>query len=746
MAQKARAAGLAPKAAPKDSMARGNGSARRTSPQAPTGSESDDLLGSPVDTAMSFLAKHYAALPGFANVVAIDPDTGELHAAGAPTNDTGKLRPFVEAHRDACNLYFSVNPTKAKLRKKASKRDIQCAAYLHCDIDPRAGQPLASEKKRILGAAKSLEDAPTSLVDTGGGVALFYRLREPMADLEAAETLNRQLAQQLGGDNCHNIDRVMRLPGTTNFPDERKRRKGRTECEARLLWQKDTTYRASDFDYLPAVPDNASVQTGPLDDVEVPQRFYDDVLALDTDIRHRWDGSTDGLMDASRSGMDMSLVSLLVRGWDFTDSEIAAILRAFAHGKAAVRGDEYIRAMLAKARAAADTTSASAWIAPTPIAEDEWATARSAPDCIVDRYYYADVGVFVAPGGVGKTTLMLYKAVHVALGLPLFGHEIRRPGPVVVVTHEDSRELLVARLRSIVQAMELDGADRQAVMRRVLIADVSGTAFRLTAVLGDVVVPSASVEDVIASCRELKPALLVIDPAVSFGVGESRVNDAEQGLIEAGRKLRRALNCCVLYIHHTGKQNAREKTVDQYSGRGGSAFADGARMVHVLQTISADDWQKETGETLSAGQSGMRLVRAKMSYCASMPQLLIKRDGYAFSVVARIAQDPEAERREDAKAILNFLLAELKADRRYTANKLEEEKPCGLSRDDIRKAVTFLRDRRWVEVRSIPPEARTGRAGHGAHKYLHPIYVDTSAPPDCDGGAEAEMVEEDVLS
>lgn len=53
---------------------------------------------------------------------------------------------------------------------------------------------------------------------------------------------------------------------------------------------------------------------------------------------------------------------------------------------------------------------------------------------------------FVAPGGTGKTTLILYEAICIALGLPLYGLEVKKPGPVLILTAEDSREMLLYRL------------------------------------------------------------------------------------------------------------------------------------------------------------------------------------------------------------------------------------------------------------------------------------------------------------
>ena len=35
-----------------------------------------------------------------------------------------------------------------------------------------------------------------------------------------------QIAQHLDGDSCHNVDRIARLPGTTNIPDKNKASKG----------------------------------------------------------------------------------------------------------------------------------------------------------------------------------------------------------------------------------------------------------------------------------------------------------------------------------------------------------------------------------------------------------------------------------------------------------------------------------------------------------------------------------------
>lgn len=69
--------------------------------------------------------------------------------------------------------------------------------------------------------------------------------------------------------------------------------------------------------------------------------------------------------------------------------------------------------------AAAMQVKALGFAAPEPISAPEWNNARSTPDCIVKNYLFADVAVFIAAGGMGKTTLKLFEAIHIALGLLL---------------------------------------------------------------------------------------------------------------------------------------------------------------------------------------------------------------------------------------------------------------------------------------------------------------------------------------
>ena len=347
------------------------------------------------------------------------------------------------------------------------------------------------------------------------------------------------------------------------------------------------------------------------------------------------------------------------------------------------------------------------WPLPTLITNDEFSLARIAPQAIIERFMYADVGVTIAAGGVGKTTLALWLAIHIVLGIPFAGRGVHRPGYVVFVTGEDTREILVARLRSIVAEMFPFGAtefaEREAIIARIrtgiVIIDVSAGVVRLTGINRDtVIVDNAAVDSLGAALEAFSPSLVIIDPAISFGVGEARVNDAEQALVQAGRRLRARLNCAIMFIHHSGKENARNATTDQYSGRGGSAFPDGSRMVFVLNRLEPNEWAKETGEALEPGESGIRLNIAKLSYCGPQAPIFIRRKGYRFDAVSPQRQSDEETIIAEAEQAFTFIGKAVQNGVTHSRKTLEDE-DTGLSRAKLRRAIKRLIDTsRLVEV------------------------------------------------
>lgn len=193
------------------------------------------------------------------HLVAITPDAkGKGTLDAATFMDSTKAEAWARSNNSKKrNVYFSVNPTAKPINTKASKADMARLEWLHVDIDPRAGEDFDAERARITsllnGGRPKDVPAPSLVIDSGGGFQAFWRLAEPTdlngdpENIARAEAYNVALANRLGGDHCANIDRIMRLPWTTNWPDARKRKRGRVPREAEVYSRTDASYSLGAF-------------------------------------------------------------------------------------------------------------------------------------------------------------------------------------------------------------------------------------------------------------------------------------------------------------------------------------------------------------------------------------------------------------------------------------------------------------------------------------------------------------------
>ena len=200
--------------------------------------------GAPASSSIDFLKAFHPEGPWC--LTALDPlgKDGPSTATFLPERGA-QAAAFIEAWNGKRNLYFSVNPIRTVTNKKAKATDIAALAYLHVDIDPRVNEDLDDERTRIEALLTSnLLDGvpqPTVIVFSGGGYQAFWKLAEPLAldgsqeTADKAKLWNLALERQFAADSCHNIDRIMRLPGTMNLPNAKKLAKGRVPVMARLV-------------------------------------------------------------------------------------------------------------------------------------------------------------------------------------------------------------------------------------------------------------------------------------------------------------------------------------------------------------------------------------------------------------------------------------------------------------------------------------------------------------------------------
>ena len=150
-------------------------------------------------------------------LTAILPDGGAATIT-VPTHTAAEVDAFLCEHNGKRNLYYSTNPTKTAMTKKAAKTDIAAVEYLLADLDPADGETPEAAKARYLGQLNGpFEPKPTAIVDSGNGIQCLWRLAQRIelsADganiIEDVEARSAALMFRLGAKpGTQNIDRIL---------------------------------------------------------------------------------------------------------------------------------------------------------------------------------------------------------------------------------------------------------------------------------------------------------------------------------------------------------------------------------------------------------------------------------------------------------------------------------------------------------------------------------------------------------
>ena len=235
------------------------------------GAGDGNCLLSDAAAAANFLCMWRPSGPWVLTAIEVDPPKGKQPKVPTRTLTTrAQVIEWVNDHSGgAWNCYFTVNDVRVPVSKKPTKADMGGARALCFDLDPRAGEPLDPERVRLWSMVDDWEvngkklafPRPSVVIDSGGGFQGFLILDE-VAQLDGDAALARVEERGLGvvqafagnSDSVHNVDRIMRLPGTVNWPTEAKRKKGRVPRLARVVTA-DWGHR-SRLDAFPrAVPD-----------------------------------------------------------------------------------------------------------------------------------------------------------------------------------------------------------------------------------------------------------------------------------------------------------------------------------------------------------------------------------------------------------------------------------------------------------------------------------------------------------
>jgi hypothetical protein len=258
------------------------------------------------------------------------------------------------------NVYVGAAP---RCRQSGKKSDVAVVVGVWADVDFHQIEDNRSRAETIaLERLARFPLQPTMVVHTGNGLQAWWLFHSnaPLNDAcpaDRIEAINRGLQLRLGGDAVWDIARVLRVPGTLNLPNEKKRARGCVPVMARLLDASGPNYEIEHFAgievYEKPTPGKGPARPAPQprSDLELIRAFQRllDRLGPHHPLVRTWRGERQ-LRDSTRSAWDMALANQLAR-LRIREEIAAAVLRANPLGRREDGRDDYIDRTLAKAYA-----------------------------------------------------------------------------------------------------------------------------------------------------------------------------------------------------------------------------------------------------------------------------------------------------------------------------------------------------------------------------------------------------------
>jgi hypothetical protein len=296
-------------------------------------------------TSEAFFASLFDGCTGSVQLVSIKPDVKGVQGyvtMPQPCDWSAVLAWGRQESTKKDNAYFACAtqpPGSTVMRSAATAYEV---AFLGADLDGLADpvkKAAATEQLKTSGRV-------THLVDSGAGLHVYAKLPEPVRVTDenrdtltdAQYAFGAGLHELVHGTKPAKVDRhdlasVLRIPGTTNYPDQKKRDAGRVVAPTMVLWQSGTAIALRAFDdwrerYPRPSGSGAERLSYTKADIRLPAN-WDTWLAKDDALHARFEQTASGpnQRDLSPSGYHMSLCNHLAThyGDRITDGEAIAV-------------------------------------------------------------------------------------------------------------------------------------------------------------------------------------------------------------------------------------------------------------------------------------------------------------------------------------------------------------------------------------------------------------------------------------
>lgn len=192
------------------------------------------------------------------------------------------------------------------------------------------------------------------------------------------------------------------------------------------------------------------------------------------------------------------------------------------------------------------------------------------------------VSVLVAPGGVGKSALVLAQALALATGKNFMAEKVHHSVPAWVLNLEDPLEETERRLAALMIRHRIA---REAVAGRMFLNSGRHRRVRMAVIGPDgftIAYPDQA--GVIETVKAHGIGLITVDPFVKSHTLDENSNAHMDAAATAWAEVAEATGAAVQLVHHTRKGGAEDAGVE--AARGAKALTDAARVARVLSPMT----------------------------------------------------------------------------------------------------------------------------------------------------------------
>jgi hypothetical protein len=523
------------------------------------------------------------------------------------TRDLGDIAGFAgkwDVPKRGCYYCVATLAPNARRRAKDTLAELNC---LHADIDFKDLAAAPEEVRRVLCVAMR---PPSAVIATGHGLHCLWLFKEALAatpeTIAEVERLLRRLAELFGANaQAAECARLLRLPGSHNTKHGEWTEVAIESCEPTRRYELDDLR-----DWLDLLP-QPLLQRRPAergngraaDRAFVAFGSEGGKPPIDAEARiaaMRFQGPGDSAIHATQLAVSASLLAHGVP----VEAAVTTLLAATrtAAGEHGARWNwereerdlrrmctDWLRKHPELAPPVAAVAGEGASIPLHPYAARPFGEIPPRRWLHASHYIRGQVVMTVAPGGYGKTSLVLANVIEMCAHVGLLGAlPIEGPLRVAYWNAEDPEEEVERRIAAVclrhgVSAAALAGylhlGSRVTGSRRIAQLDRAGNVALDLPLL-------AAVQAYLAD-NHIDVAMF--DPLIAFHRVPEGDNNAMVQVVEAFGRIAESTDCCIELSQHTRKSQGAPGELTADDSRGASAIVYAARSVRVLNRMTPSE-------------------------------------------------------------------------------------------------------------------------------------------------------------